>query len=155
MIPALTIRITGDAAVLRRLERLAGGFPAAQQAVIRPLGEAWADELEREAPLGRGERPGRLRAGFELDETFGVSAGRLRIANRTPHLRYVLRGRGPVVAHGRALRFVVDGRVIFRRRVGAAAPNPFDERARRGMQGQIDRAPRLLAAALIRQYRGG
>lgn len=156
MIPTITIHITGDERVARRLGALGGAFVAANEAVIRPLGDRYVDVLRAETPQGRGERPGRLRAGYETEERYTATAGRYHITNRTPHVGYVLKGRGPVVARrGRALRFVIDGQVIFRRWVGPAAPNPFDERARRAMQGEIDRARVALAGAMVRAYQGG
>lgn len=42
-----------------------------------------------------------------------------------PYARYALEGRGPVVAkRAKALRFVIDGKVMFRKRVGPAPPHP-------------------------------
>lgn len=48
----------------------------------------------------------------------GVATGSWGTA--TPYGRYVEEGRGPVVARGRALRFEIGGRVLYRKRVGPA-----------------------------------
>lgn len=151
----LRIHLTGDAAAIAGLGRLASGFGAAQRAVVRPLGEHYAEVLRAETPEGQGERPGRLRAGYRTREQYGPDAGAYRITNDTPHLRYVLHGRGPIVAkRGRALRFVVRGQVLFRTRVGPASPNPFPRRVRQIMQPAIDRAGLALAEQLVQRYRG-
>jgi hypothetical protein len=155
VIPTFTFRIVGDVAVAQGLDRLRGGFADANEAVLRPLGARYVDVLQAETPEGRGEKPGRLRAGYDTEESYTASAGRFRILNQTPHIGYVLRGRGPITARGRALRFVIDGQVIFRKRVGPAAPNPFDQRARQAMQPALDRLAPQLADAMIRVYRGG
>lgn len=47
------------------------------------------------------------------------------VGTNVPYARYVEFGRGPVVAKGRALRFTIGGRVLFRKRVGPAKANPF------------------------------
>jgi hypothetical protein len=151
----LFLAIDGLDHVIASLDRLEGGFFQAQQAVIRPLGERYLATLQAETPLGQGERPGRLRSGYRTREHYSDTSGEYQITNETPHLGVVLRGRGPIVAErGRALRFVIRGVVLFRKRVGPAAPNPFPSRARQAMQPAIDRAPAALAAALVSAYEG-
>lgn len=59
-----------------------------------------------------------------LDDNDGAQLG--EIAATMPYASYVENGRGPVVAKkARFLRFVIDGVVFFRKRVGPAAPRPF------------------------------
>lgn len=152
---AITTHVRGVEAARRHLGQLDEAYAQAQVAIIRPLGDRYLDVLKAETPEGRGEKPGRLRAAYETEERYGPTSGGYRIRNQTPYLRPLLRGRGPVAARGRALRFVIDGQVFFRRRVGPAKPNPFPDRARQIMQPALDRAPRELAGAIIRIYRGG
>lgn len=47
------------------------------------------------------------------------------VGTNVPYARYVEEGRGPVVAKGRALRFTIGGKTLFRKRVGPAKANPF------------------------------
>src|SRR5690349_9662660 len=83
--------------------------------------ERYQIALRDATPKGRGERPGRLKAAWQVEDRGDMQ----RVHNDAPHLRYVILGRGPIVAKGRALRFVIDGRVFFRKRVGPAAANDF------------------------------
>lgn len=60
----------------------------------------------------------------------GASAGGGGVTGRygtnVPYAKHVEFGRGPVVARGRALAFTPKGGgLIFRKRVGPAAPRPF------------------------------
>lgn len=81
---------------------------------------------EAQAPVDSG----RLRRGIQT--TLATGGGFVLTATSTaPHSRYVIEGRGPIVARGRALRFKPkgSGTFIFRKSVGPAAANPFMERA--------------------------
>lgn len=152
----LTITIPNLDGAIRRLDAMQRAGFAAQRSVIRPLGERYIDALQDVTPVGEGESPGRLRAGYTRQEFYSETQASFRIQNTTPHLRYVLRGRGPVEAtRGRMLRFVIRGRVFFRRRVGPAEPNNFPPRARQAMAGHISEAGPAIAQAIIRAYQGG
>jgi len=154
-IPIYSLAISGDTATAAALTRLAGAHFGAAQTVLRGLGTAYEAQLRADTPLGTGEAPGRLRAGYRTQERYGPRDAEYRITNTTPHLRYVLRGRGPIIApRGRALRFVIRGVVFFRTRVGPAAANDYPARTRRAMQRQVDQAGQSLAGAMIRVYEG-
>ena len=145
---------TGTPDVIAGLRRMQDATEPQRQ-VVRRLGDRYVAVLKEETPKGRGENPGTLRAGYEDDQSYTATRGSYRIRNRVPHLRWVLKGRGPVVAKkSKALRFVIDGRVFFRRSVGPAKANNFPPRARRRMQGDIDGAGREIAGLIVRQYRG-
>lgn len=59
-----------------------------------------------------------------LDPNDGAHFGEIVAAKE--YASYVENGRGPVEAKkAKALRFVIDGIVFFRKRVGPAAPRPF------------------------------
>lgn len=150
----IAVQISGVDAVAARLGRMRAGATDAQRTVIRSLGDRYLIVLKEETPRGRGEQPGTLRAGYDNSEQrYGPTGASYRITNAVPHLRYVLNGRGAVVAtRARALRFVIDGQVIFRKRVGSAKANNFPPRARRRMQGEIASAPARIAGLIVRSY---
>jgi hypothetical protein len=126
-----------------------------QRTVVRRLGDKYLTVLKEETPRGRGENPGTLQAGYEDEQDYGATRASYRIRNRVAHLRWVLKGRPRVVAKkAKALRFVIDGRVFFRRSVKATKPNNFPARAKEKMQGDIAEARRELPALIVRQYRG-
>jgi len=154
-IPIYSLAISDDTATAAALTRLAGAHFGAAQTVLRGLGTAYEAQLRADTPLGTGEAPGRLRAGYRRSSFYSATIAEERITNTTPHLRYVLRGRGPIIApRGRALRFVIRGVVFFRTRVGPAAANDYPARTRRAMQRQVDQAGQSLADAMIRVYEG-
>lgn len=70
-----------------------------------------------------------------------------------PHSKWVEDGRGPVVARGRALRFMVGGRVVYARRVGPARGQHVMKRALQANRGRIisrlNRAGRDAVAEII------
>lgn len=151
---SLLIRTTGadDAAAgFRRMQ----DATEQQRRIVKRLGDQYVVVLKEETPLGRGENPGQLRAGYEDEQRYSARSASYRIKNQVAHLRWVLKGRGPVVAKkGRALRFVIDGRVFFRRSVKAAKANNFPPRARQRMQGDIAEARRELPRLIVRSYGG-
>lgn len=64
------------------------------------------------------------------------------------HADWVNNGRGPIVAkNAKALRFEIDGEIIFRKSVGPAPAQHFAERGLENAKGKIDGA---LRAALLR-----
>lgn len=148
------IQISGADQVAARLGQMRGGAMDAQRTVIRALGDRYLIVLKDETPRGRGEQPGTLRAGYDnADQQYSPAGASYRITNAVPHLRYVLNGRGVVVAtRARALRFVIDGQVIFRKRVRGAKANNFPPRARRRMQPEITSAPARIAGLIVRSY---
>lgn len=111
------------------------------------LGDRYTAELVRQTPRGRGEGSRRRLSRNYFTQQFGdATSASYTIKNDAPYLKWVLNGRGPVVAkRGRFLRFVIDGRVFFRRRVGPAAANPFDQQVFRAMQGDIAATTRAIA----------
>lgn len=151
----LVLRIIIDP-TLQRLRRIDQVVSRAQMAELRPLGQRYIDVLKAETPEGKGEQPGRLRAGYRLVERYGPTSATLQITNAVPHLRWAWKGRGPVVAkRGKVLRFVINGQVFFRRRVGPSKPNAFPERAKAQMRPQIVAAAQALAQTIVRAYQGG
>ena len=151
----IDIRTTGLTETQHALAALPQVVSAAQHTIVKQLGDRYLAVLKEETPIGRGESPGQLRDAYQTEESYGADTASYRITNATPYIRYVLDGRGPVVAvNARALRFVIDGQVIYRHSVGPAAPNPFDQRAAQRMQPEIDAARQELPGLIVRMYRG-
>lgn len=153
---AYTIRVTGLNEAIAGFRRMLHVTPEVQRTEIRRLGDKHLAMLKQAAPLGKGEDPGQLRAGFEL--TFQDSGAVIgyRITNKVAHLKYILRGRPAVHAKkGKALRFVIAGRVFYRRSVGPAAPNRFDQPVRQQMQPEIHAVGLRIRTRIVQSYKGG
>lgn len=145
-------KIDGVIDALRAIPTLA---EEGQRFVIQPLGDAYLQALVAETPRGQGENRGqRLAESYEVDQSYSTSASQYRIRNHAPQLDYVIKGRGPIVARGRALRFMIGGRVFFRKRVGPVEPNNFPIRVQRVMQPHVDGAGHQIAEYIIRRFRG-
>ena len=154
----LAITITGDDTVAAGAARVLTRGGDAQQAEVEPLGERYTRRLIEATPRGRGPASGRRRLAESYDEEgfYSPTQAEYRITNATPHIGYVLKGRDPVEAKpGKMLRFEIDGQVFYRKRVGGADANPFDERVRREMQSDIDGLAERTAARVAQLYRGG
>lgn len=147
------INITGLDDVTDALERLRNEAGRIQADEVRAVDEAYTRTLVRFTPLGKGERPGRLRGGYVTTRKVTPTRAESTITNTMPYQGYVLEGRGPVVASpGKMLRFVINGRVFFRKRVGPAAANPFDEQADREMAQELNALPERIAGRIIALY---
>lgn len=84
------------------------------------------DTLDLTPRCRTGNLQGSLRK--RIDQTSRSVHGQVKsLGSVAPYNRYVHNGRGPVVAKkGKALRLqLCDGTVLFRKRVRAAAANPF------------------------------
>ena len=105
----------------------------------------WADEvgpivrtaLKDKAPVGKGERPGRLRDAIRYERQTNLGEGQVTLAfvAPTPYTRFVIDGTRPhliTAKAARALHWVDEaGRDQFRRSVKhpGTKENPFPERA--------------------------
>ena len=81
--------------------------------------------LEAKAKANAPVKTGTLRRSITGVVQPGGGAVRGVVGTNVPYARYVHDGRGPVVAHGKALRFEIGGQVLFRKRVGPAKGKPF------------------------------
>jgi hypothetical protein len=150
----ITITATIQDNVSPRLAALPEHAAEAQRTVIKALGDRYVLVLRDETPRGQGENPGQLAAAYQTEEHYSAFGASYLITNTQPYLRYVIDGRGPVEAHaGGMLRFVIDGEVIFRKRVGPAEPNDFPARARARMEPEIAAARQELPGLIVRSYR--
>lgn len=119
--------------------------------IIKALGDRWLLMLQDETPRGEGETSGALAGNYQTEESAGAGGVEYHIYNLTPYLRYVLKGRGPVYAiNAKALRFVINGQVFFRRSVGPAEANDFPSRVRSAMQDDIAAAKQQIANLIVR-----
>lgn len=145
MTVVLTVQVKGVDETITRLRRAEAAGHASQREGVRALGEKHVKLLRDATPIGQGEDRGkRLRDSYDLTFAEGGATVGYRITNDTPYLRYVLKGRGPVVAKKRALRFVIGGKVFYRKRVGPARANRFDQPVR----AQIQRDARALGLSI-------
>lgn len=121
------IKIQGLRDAQGRFAKATAAVQGATRDEMRELGRRVVAALWDEAP----EQTGRLKKGLRARTT--VDSGsrmELRITSEAFYTPWVIHGRGPVVARrAKALRFVIDGKVIFRKRVGPSRPNPFHRRA--------------------------
>lgn len=88
-------------------------------------------ELARDASNDRikGGRGSNLAKSTKVSARVSSTAMQSTVEWTARYARWVNDGRGPVVAiRARALRFVIDGQVFFRKRVGPAAAQHFAER---------------------------
>lgn len=149
------VTITGIPSVVSGLQRMQQQAGEIQRDEVRRLGGKYLAVLRAETPIGRGLNPGRMRADYRTTMASTPMGATYRIVNQNMAIGYVVRGRGPVRAiHARALRFVINGVVFFRRSVGPVAPNNFPERAKQAMQGEIAGAGARIAGRIVRAYRG-
>ena len=87
------------------------------------------------AKEGVGVRTGHLRRSIAHRPAVfagGVATG--SVGTNVPYARIHEEGRGPVVARGKALRFTVGGKTIYRKRVGPAAGRWYMKKARARVQ---------------------
>jgi hypothetical protein len=94
------------------------------------------DALKKEAPVGKGDRAGRLRGAIRYERATSLGEGlvTLRFDAHVPYTPYVLDGTRPhliTAKAARALHWQDGGRDVFARRVNhpGTKANPFNERA--------------------------
>lgn len=133
------------------IERMNSAAPRHTDADAEQRADRYRGGLRDATPEGRGEKPGRLKAGWLVANQ---GRGKRLVHNAVPHLRFVTEGRPAIVAKpGKVLRFVIDGEVLFRKRVGPAAPNPFVERTIAFEQGHDQADADRLAQAIAGEMR--
>lgn len=125
----LSIELQGYRDVKGKFARATQEVTDATREELRGLGQKAVGLLQDEAPV----RTGRLRKGIRYNTSMRPKGLRLNITSEAPYTKYVIHGRGPVVAkRAKALRFEPGppgSGFIYRKRVGPAKANPFQERA--------------------------
>lgn len=153
---SIQITITGADTVISTLQRGTQRAGEAQRTEVRRVGGAYLTALRTLTPVGKGERPGRLRKAYQTQAQATSTSASFRITNTTPYIRFVTEGRGPVEAKpGKMLRFVINGRVFFRKRVGPAKANPFDEKAAQQMESDLNGLAESVARRIAGALEGG
>ena len=143
------IDVTGLDSATSRIASLASVVGRVQAQTVRQLGDTYLKALQAETPV----RTGQLRGAYQTTDSYSEISAEYRITNTTPYLKWVVNGRGPVEAtSGKALRFVINGQVFFRKRVGPAKANPFPARAARTMAPYIATAQATLPGLIVRSY---
>ena len=102
------------------------------------------------AKEGVGVRTGHLRRSIAHRPAVfagGVATG--SVGTNVPYARIHEEGRGPVVARGRALRFQVGGKTIYRKRVGPAAGRWYMKKARARVAPLMAREAQRMGAEII------
>lgn len=100
--------------------RMAGADRIVQQHLVRGVSDA-GKIVEGHAKGIAPVKTGNYRRNI-TSQASAVAGGATAIVRAgAPYSIWVERGRGPVVARGRALRFEVGGRVVYTKRVGPAA----------------------------------
>ena len=154
----LDIVITGDDLIANAASRVMTQADAIQRAEVEPFGGRYHEALQNATPRGKGPGEGRKRLyeSYEVTESYSTSGASYQIINQHMAVGYVIKGRPAVVAkEGKMLRFVIDGQVFYRKRVGPAKANPFDEKVATDMQSDADGLGERIAGRVIREYNGG
>lgn len=145
----LTIAI--DDKATPALERMEKEAPAHVQRHAEQRGDRYHSTMRENTPEGRGEKPGRLKAAWQVDK---VGPGVVRLHNDAAYLKYVVLGRPTIVARpGKVLRFVIDGEVLFRHRVGPASPNAFIDKTLQYEAGHDQADADELARTILTELR--
>lgn len=103
------------------------------------------DRLRQEAPYRDSEEEHHLhlRDSFEAETDLSFASATVQFSSRAPHARYVIRGTDPHEIRprlARALHFLGEGgESVFAAHVWhpGTAPNPFHERAMRGLHDDV------------------
>jgi hypothetical protein len=147
---SLHVQRLGLETVARDLATLPQRVQAAQRLHVGNVQQQYLSRLVAATPRGRGPTKGQLAAAYQTTLTTQDLTTTATITNTTAYLVYVLNGRKAVQAKaGKALRFIIDGEVLFRKRVKAAKANPFDDRVADQMQPVLDALPNTIARAVL------
>lgn len=104
--------------------------------IITGLDEAVEEALDEAAEhalaVAKSHTKGELASSLRIRRTKGSR----EITTEKPYAEFVEAGHGPIEAKGKALRFVANGQVIFRKSVGPVQPHPFIEPAQADLEQQ-------------------
>lgn len=108
-------------------------------------GEAQA---KRVAPV----KTGHLRRSItHTKASFAGGTATASYGTNVPYARWVEEGRGPVVAKGKALRFTIGGKVLFRKRVGPAKGKFYMRKSREWLEPQLNTEFRAVIVRILRR----
>jgi hypothetical protein len=142
-----------------QIRRIARQYQGADRVVMNELTTAMARSAEHARQAANSlirHKTGRLAR--ETDVRTNVFARRIEGIVRwlAPYAKWVAYGRGPVVAkRAKALRFEIDGVIFFRKRVGPAPAQRFNERGLARAIPAIEGEFRAAMARIARWAQGG
>jgi len=150
----LDLEVRGVRDAQGRFARATAELRQAMRAEMRGLGARMRDAVRAEAPV----RTGRLRRGIGYRTADLGKSVEVRLRSEAFYTKWVLFGRGPVVASpGKVLRFEPGppgSGFIFRTRVGPAKANPFVARAMRRLaaEGEPRRTANRIGQRVVRSF---
>lgn len=131
-----------------------GGQLSGAQTVVGNVLTRGVDRLtiatEGFAKEGVGVRTGHLRRSIAHRPAVfagGVATG--SVGTNVPYARIHEEGRGPVVAHGKALRFQIGGKTLYRKRVGPAQGRWYMRKARARVAPMIRAEAQRMGAEIM------
>lgn len=129
----------GDAEVMAALAKTA-------ERIVTPL-------LKAETPV----KSGRLRKSTASTVTMVAGGAEIVWKSDAPYTRFVIEGTKPhtITANGSALRFEVNGQVVYATSVNhpGTKPNPFPKRAMTRALPAIEAAARLMGREILLRFR--
>lgn len=145
----MDLRIDADE-VIRLASRFERGPAIVREELTQEMRRATittANNVKRLTPVDTG----RLRNSMTNRVESGGSGVTGEVGTNVRYARWVEEGRGPVVARGRALRFEVGGRVLFRKHVGPARGRFMFKRGLEASRSAILAGFRLAAERIARR----
>ena len=136
------------------LEKMAAALSVTDQIVQSEMvpGMRQAGEAVRDAAVAHiHNRSGELAASGRAEITATGQTVECRVRFGAKYAFWVEEGRGPVVAKGRALRFVIGGVTLFRKRVGPAAGVHYLRKGYEDAKGRVDAILRQTADRIARR----
>ena len=143
----LTIDASQVAALAAKLE---GAKPKLEAALLDGV-TAGGQYVEGVAKGTAPVKTGHLRRSIVSQASAVAGGAQALIRPTTPYAEWVEKGRGPVVARGRALRFTINGKVLYRKRVGPAPGRRYMKRAYESSRGPV---VRIIEARVTRAIEG-
>ena len=143
----LTIDVSKLLALSTKLEAAKPKIPAALVTGVTKGGLYVEGVAKGNAPV----KTGHLRRSIVSQASAMAGGAQARIGPSTPYARWVEEGRGPVVAHGKALRFSIGGQTLYRKRVGPAKGRWYMKRAFESSRGPV---VRIVSAEIVQAIEG-
>jgi hypothetical protein len=103
-----------------------------------------------------GVKTGHLRRSITTTKaTFAGGTVTASYGTNVPYARFHEEGRGPIVARpGRVLRFTINGKVLFRKRVGPAKGRRFFKGSLDWLRPQVARHARVMKQRIVNRLGG-
>lgn len=151
----LDIVLSGDDLVARAADDVLRRSGMLLEQGVQSFGKRYRDAMVAATPRGKGETAGRrrLHEAYDVEEHYSESAAFYGFTNEEFYLKWVLGGRPAIEAKpGRMLRFTIEGRVLYRKRVGPASANPFDKGVIDSFQDEGAQLGEQISGQIIRVF---